>query len=187
MGCVAGPSCSSDSASNSDPEPGTASRRRSPSTPPWIEDSAEALQSPRSSRSSNERYENWVEQRAAYHRGESPEPGASRRDDASDTSDDLCDSQAGKAPPRRRSPRTPRMFRAVEAQTRSCAPAASSSSDDESSDPHKTKACDAVAYSPSGSLDDDQERRRHPWMPGLRPKWPWDWLRSLVRHNCLNK
>ena len=24
-------------------------------------------------------------------------------------------------------------------------------------------------------------------MPGLRPKWPWDWLRPLVRINCLNK
>ena len=37
------------------------------------------------------------------------------------------------------------------------------------------RACDAVACGPPGGLDDRQDRRRHPWMPGLRPKWPWDW------------
>ena len=103
MGCIAGPSCSSDSASNSDPEPGTPTRRRSPSRPPWIEDRAEALQLPRSSRSSEEQYKNWVEHRAEYHRGESPESGASRRDDAG-ASNDLCDSQACRAPSRQKEP-----------------------------------------------------------------------------------
>ena len=139
MGCLAGSSRSSSSASDSDPGPETPSRRRSPTTPPWTEDWAEALQSPRSSLSSNTRYEDWVEQRAAYHRGEGPEDAAGRRDDASDTSGDFCDSQACRAPPGQRSPRTPRMFRAVEAQARSCATAASSSDNDNPSDPHRTQ------------------------------------------------
>ena len=76
MGCVAESSRSSDSASNSHLEPGTPSRRRSSSTPPLIQDWADALQSPQSSLSSKTRSEDWAEQRAAYHRGESP---ASRR------------------------------------------------------------------------------------------------------------
>ena len=139
MGCLAGSSRSSSSASDSDPDPGTSSRRRSPTTPPWIEDWAEAPQSPRSSPSSKARYEDWVEQRAAYHRGEGPEDAAGRRDDASDTSDDLRDSLACRAPPGRRSPRTPRMFRAVEAQTRSRTTAASSSNNDGPSDAHRTQ------------------------------------------------
>ena len=71
-----------------------------------------------------------MEQRAAYHRGEGPEEPASRRDDVSASSNDLGDSQACRAPPGRRSTRTPRMFRAVEAQTRS---------DDDPSDPHRTQ------------------------------------------------
>ena len=111
----------------------------SASTPPLIEDWTEVLQSPRSSLSSNARYEEWVEQRAAYHRGEGPEEPTSRKDDASASSDDLSDSQACRAPPEQRSTRTLRMFRAVEAQTRSGATAASSSSDDDPSDPHKTQ------------------------------------------------
>ena len=142
MGCIAGSSCSSDSASNSDPELETPSRHRSPSTPPWIQDVGEALQSPRSSCSSNRRCENWVEwlqRRAAYQRGESPEPGAGRRDNASDTSDDLSDSQACTAPGGRRSPPMPRMFRAMEAHTRSYATAASSSSENDASDLHTTE------------------------------------------------
>ena len=97
------------------------------------------LQSPQSSLSSNARYEDWVEQRAAYHRGEGPEDAAGRRDDASDTSDDLCDSQACRAPAGRRSLRTPRMLRAVEAHTRSCATAASSSDNNDPSDPRRTQ------------------------------------------------
>ena len=139
MGCLAGSSRSSSSASDSDPDPETSSRRQSPTTPPGIKDWAEALQSPRSSLSSNARYEDRVEQRAAYHRGEGPEDAAGRGDDASDTSDDLCDSQACRAPPGRRSPGTPRMVRAVEAQTRSCATAASSSDNDDPSDAHRTQ------------------------------------------------
>ena len=139
MGCLAGSSRSSSSASNSDPAPEISSRRRSPTTPPWIEDWAQALQSPRSSLSSNARYEDWVEQRAAYHRGEGPQDAAGRRDDASDTSDDLCDSQACRAPPGRRSPRTPRMFRAMEAQTRCCATAASSSDNDDPREPQRAQ------------------------------------------------
>ena len=138
MGCVAGSSCSSDSASNSDPEPGTLSRRRSPSTPPRIEDLAEALQLPRSRLSSNARYDNWVEQEAAYHQGECPEDAAGRRDNASEASDDLCDSQSCRVPARKRIPGTPRMSRPVEAHTRSCA-TASGGSDDDPSDPHKTE------------------------------------------------
>ena len=78
VGCLAGSSRSSSSASDSAPDPETSSRRRSPTTPPWIEDWTEALQSPRSSLSSNSRYEGWVEQRAAYHRGEGPEDAAGR-------------------------------------------------------------------------------------------------------------
>ena len=139
MGCLTGSSRSSSSASDSDHDPETSSRRRSPTTLPWIKAWAEALQSPRSNLSSNARYEDWVEQRAAYHRGEGPEDAAGRGDDASDTSNDLCDSQACRAPPGRRSPRTPRMFRAVEAHTRSCATAASSSDNDNPSDPHRTQ------------------------------------------------
>ena len=135
MVCIAGPSCGSDRASNSDPEPGTPSRCRSPTTPPWIDYWAEALQSPRSSLSSNARYVNWVEQ----HQGESRVSAASRRHDAGATSVELCDSQACWGPPRRRSPRTPRMLRPVEAQTRTCAKAAPSSSEDHSSDPHRTQ------------------------------------------------
>ena len=49
------------------------------------------------------------------------------------------------------------------------------------------RACDAVARGPPGGLEDRQDRRGHPWMSGLRPKWPWDWYRSLVRKNGLNK
>ena len=139
MGCLAGSSRSSSSASDSDPDPETSSRRRSPTTPPWVEDPAEALQSPRSSLSSSARYEDWVEQRAAYHRGEGPEEPASRRDDVSASSNDLGDNQACRAPPGRRSTRTPRMFRALEAQTQSRATAASSSSDEDPSDPHRTQ------------------------------------------------
>ena len=99
LGCLEGSSRSSSSASYSDPDPETSNRRRSPITPPWIEGRAEALQLPRSNLSSNGRYEDWVEQRAAYHRGECPEDAAGRRDDASNTSDNLCDSQACRAPP----------------------------------------------------------------------------------------
>ena len=139
MGCIAGSSCSSDSASNSDPELETLSRHRSLSTPPWIQDVGEAQQPPQSSCSSNERCENWVERRAAYHRGESPEPGAGRRHDASNTTDDLSDSQACRGPARRRSPRMPREFRAMKAHTRSYATAASSSSEDDASDLHTTE------------------------------------------------
>ena len=139
MGCLAGSSRSSSSASDRDPDPETSSRRRSPSTPPWIEDWTEALQSPRSSTSSNARYEDPVEQRAAYQRREGPEEPASRRDNASASSDNLGDSQACRAPLRRRSTRTPRMLRAVETLTQSCATAASSSSDDDPSNPHRTQ------------------------------------------------
>ena len=63
----------------------------------------------------------------------------------------------------------------MEGQVRSCATAASSSSDDDAGDPKRQRACDAVARGPAGNLDDHQDRRRHPCMPGLRPKWPWDW------------
>ena len=115
--CLAGSSHCSSSASNSDPNPKTSSRRRSPTTPPWIEEWAQALHTPRSSLSSNARYEDWVERRAAYHRGESPEDAAGRGDDASDTSDHLCNSQGCRALPGRSSPKMPRMFKAVEAQT----------------------------------------------------------------------
>ena len=139
MGCVARPSRSSSSASSSNPEYGTPSRRRSPTTPPWFEDWAEAVQLPRSSVSSNARYNYLVEQHAAYWRGESPSDAASRKDSVSATGDDLSDCQACRAPPRYRSPRTPRMCRAVEAQTWSCATAASSSSNHDPSDPHRTE------------------------------------------------
>ena len=103
VGCIAGPSCSSNSARNTDPDPGTPRRCRAPPILPWIEDWAEALQLLRSSIPSIARYDNWVEQRAAYHRGEGPEDAAGRRDDDVKTSHDLCDSQACRAPPGRRS------------------------------------------------------------------------------------
>ena len=139
VGCLAGSSCSSTSASDCDSDPETSSRRQSPTTPPRIKHWPAALQLPRSSLSPNVRYEDWVEQRAAYHRGEGPEDAARRRDDASDTSDDPCDSQACRGSPGRRGLRMPRMLRAQEAHTRSGATAASSSDNDDPSDPHRTQ------------------------------------------------
>ena len=119
MGCVSVSSCINYSIGNSDPEPGTSSHPKSASKPPWIQDWAEALQLPCSSLPSNGRWTNWVEQRAAYHREGSPEDAASRGDDASSISDDLCNSEACRTPPARRSPRTPQMFSALRPVTRS--------------------------------------------------------------------
>ena len=46
---------------------------------------------------------------------------------------------------------------------------------------------EAVARGPAGGLDDRQDQLRHPWMPGSKPKCPWDRGPYLVRNNCLNK
>ena len=41
--------------------------------------------------------------------------------------------------------------------------------------PTRQRASEAVAHGPAGSLDNRQDQRRLPWMPCLRPRWPWDW------------
>ena len=98
---------------------------------------AEALQLPRSSLSSNARYENQVEHCVAYHRGLGPEDALSCKDDDTSNSDHHCDCDARKTPPGRRRPRSTRMFRALEASTWSRAPTATISSEDDDSNLHK--------------------------------------------------
>ena len=81
IGGVSGRSCSSASSSNHEAGDDPSHRCRSPRTPPWIDDWAEALQSPRSSLSSNARYDRWVTTRAAYHSRRSSDDADSRRGD----------------------------------------------------------------------------------------------------------
>ena len=41
--------------------------------------------------------------------------------------------------------------------------------------PKGHRASESLAGSPPGDLDNHEDRRRHPCMPPLRPKWTWDW------------
>ena len=174
MGCIPRPTFSSDSASNSHPDPGSPSRRLSTLTSPWIEYWAEELQSPRSSRASNERYENWGKQRAAYHGGESPEPGqAAEMTPATPVTTSATARPAGPLPgeevPER--PGCSGLWRPRPRAVPLPPPAAAMTTPATLT---RQRACNAVAPGPAESLDDNQDRRRHPWMPGLRPKWPSD-------------